>query len=65
MHTISQKTPAKKPEIKVEATVKGMTVNTGIVPVLKFMDALLLDKMISAIVSTNERAANSGMPGSR
>ena len=58
MQTISQKTSAKKPEIKVEATAKGMTVNAGLIPVLRFMDALLLDKMISDMVSTPERAAN-------
>jgi hypothetical protein len=58
MQTISQKTSARKPEIKVEATARGMTVNAGLVPVLRFMDALLLDKMISDMVSTPERAAN-------
>jgi len=58
MQTIAHKTSAKKPEIKVEATAKGMTVNAGLVPVLRFMDALLLDKMIADIVSTPERAAN-------
>jgi 2C-methyl-D-erythritol 2,4-cyclodiphosphate synthase len=58
MQTISQKTSVKKPEIKVEATAKGMTVNAGLVPVLRFMDALLFDKMISGMVSTPERAAN-------
>lgn len=58
MQTISQKTSAKKPEIKVEATAKGMTVNAGLVPVLKFMDALLLEKMIADRVSTPARAAN-------
>jgi hypothetical protein len=58
MRTISQKVSAKKPEIKVEATAKGMTVNAGLIPVLKFMDALLLDKMLSDMVTTPERAAN-------
>jgi hypothetical protein len=58
MQTISQNASAKKPKIKVEATAKGMTVNAGLVPVLRFMDALLLDKMISDMVSTPERAAN-------
>jgi 2C-methyl-D-erythritol 2,4-cyclodiphosphate synthase len=58
MQTISQKASAKKPEIKVEATAKGMTVNAGLIPVLRFMDALLFDKMISGMVSTPERATN-------
>ena len=58
MQTISQNASAKKPEIKVEATAKGMTVNAGLIPVLRFMDALLLDKMISDLVSTPERPAN-------
>ena len=58
MQTISQKTSLKKPEIKVEATAKGMTVNAGLIPVLRFMDALQLDRMISDMVSTPERAAN-------
>lgn len=35
-----------------------MTVNAGLVPVLKFMDALLLNQMITCMVSTPERAAN-------
>ena len=58
MQTISQKTVTKKPEIKVEATAKGMTVNAGLIPVLRFMDALQLDRIISDMVSTPERAAN-------
>ena len=58
MQTIPHKASAKKPEINVEATAKGMTVNAGLVPVLRFMDALLLDKMISDTVSTPDRAAN-------
>jgi hypothetical protein len=49
-----KKRSAKKPEIKIETTAKGMTVNAGLVPVLRFMDALLLDKMISDMVSTPE-----------
>jgi len=40
MQTISQKASVKKPEIKVEATAKGMTVNAGLIPVLRFMNAL-------------------------
>jgi len=35
-----------------------MTVNAGLVPVLRFMDALSLDTMISDMVSTPDRAAN-------
>jgi len=58
MQTLSQKTSTRKPEIKGEATAKGMTVDTGLIPVLKFMDALQLEKMISTMVSTPERAAN-------
>jgi hypothetical protein len=58
MQTIAHKTSAKKPEIKVEATAKGMTVNAGLIPVLRFMDALPLDTMISAMVSIPDRAAN-------
>ena len=58
MQTISQKASVKKPEIKVEATAKGMTVNAGLIPVLRFMNALQLDEMISDMVSTPERAAN-------
>ena len=38
MQTISQKTVTKKPEIKVEATAKGMTVNA----VYSFSDAVLM-----------------------
>jgi hypothetical protein len=64
MQTISQKISAKKPEIKVEATAKGMTVNAGLVPVLRFMDALSLDKMIPDMVSTPERATN-GVTGQK
>lgn len=58
MQTIPHKALPKRPEIKVEATAKGMTVNAGLVPVLRFMDALSLDTMISAMVSTPDRAAN-------
>ena len=58
MQTLSQKASTKKPEIKVEATAKGMTVNAGLIPVLKFIGALQLDKMIDDTVSTPERAAN-------
>lgn len=58
MQTIPHKASAKKPEINVEATAKGMTVNAGLVPVLRFMDALSLDTMISVMVSTPDRAAN-------
>jgi len=58
MQTLSQKTSARKPEIKIEATAKGMTVNAGLIPVLRFMDALSLDTMISDMVSTPDRAAN-------
>ena len=58
MQTIPHNTSAKKPEINIEATAKGMTVNAGLVPVLRFMGALSLDKMISDSVSTPARAAN-------
>ena len=58
MQPISHNTVTKRPEIKVEATAKGMTVNAGLIPVLRFMDALQLDRIISDMVSTTERAAN-------
>lgn len=58
MQTISQKTSAKKPEIRIEATAKGMTVNAGLVPVLRFMNAIRLDRIIADKVSTPDRGAN-------
>ena len=58
MQTIAQKSSAKKPEIRIKATAKGMTVNAGLVPVIRFMSALDLERMIADTVSTPERAAN-------
>ena len=47
------------PSVKVEATGKCMTVNAGLIVVLKFMKKLSFSRIIPETVSTPERAANS------
>ena len=44
--------------VKVETTGKNMTVNAGLIVVLKFMQKLLISKVITETVSTPERAEN-------
>ena len=49
----------KMPPIRVVASAKRTTVNAGLIPVSKFMGALLPDKMIPGTGATQERAASS------
>lgn len=58
MHKITQKRASAQPKISVEMNAKHLTVNAGLLPVLRFMDKLRLDTLVKQSVSTPPRAEN-------
>ena len=58
MKKITRKKAVTKGKVKSELTGKNMTVNAGLLPVLRFMDKLSVGELIGKQVTTRSRGAN-------
>jgi hypothetical protein len=58
MHTIPQNDRVSQPKITVEMTAKNLTVNAGLLPVIRYMDKLQVDRLLQELVKTPVRAEN-------
>jgi len=58
MATIAQNERAKQPPVTVEMTGKNLTAHAGLLPVMRFMDKLELDRLVAEVVKTPQRGEN-------
>ena len=58
MKKITRKKAVTKGKIRSELTGKNLTANAGLLPVLRFMDKLLVGEMLGKQVTTRSRGAN-------
>ena len=58
MHKIAQTGTVSKPKITVEMSTKNLTVNAGLLPVIRYMDKLQIDRILEELVKTPLRAEN-------
>ena len=58
MKKITRKKAVTKGKVKSELTGKNMTVNAGLLPVLRFMDKLSVEELLGNQVTTRSRGAN-------
>jgi hypothetical protein len=58
MSKIAKKRAGGQPKIKVKMTAKNLTVNAGLLPVLRFMEKLHLGELVQQMVTTPPRAEN-------
>jgi len=58
MQKITQTGTVSQPKITVEMSAKNLTVNAGLLPVIRYMDKLQLDRLLDELVKTPARAEN-------
>jgi len=60
MRKISQNGKSSQPKITVEMTATNMTINAGLLPILRFSEKLKLENLIQQLDKTPPRAENAG-----
>jgi hypothetical protein len=58
MHKVPQTDKISQPKITVEMSAKNLTVNAGLLPVIRYMDKLHVDRLLEELVTTPPRAEN-------
>jgi len=58
MHKLPQNDRVTQPKIAVEMTAKNLTVNAGLLPVIRYMDKLHVDMLLEKLITTPVRAEN-------